>query len=237
VSSPRPNPTILHEDNHCLIVDKPAGWLSQGDSSGDPSLVDWARDDLKRRYHKPGNVYIGLVHRLDRPVSGVILLAKTSKAASRLSEAFREGTVEKIYRAIVEGDARRLAPEGVLADVLSKDERDNLVHVVDHDGAEARTHYRTLDARRDWSLMELRPLTGRGHQLRVQLAHQGFPIWGDSKYGARKRLIARDGHLRIALHASRLTFPHPTRAERLTIDAPEPSDWPLVATGPARPSG
>lgn len=219
--------TILHEDNHCLAVNKPAGMLSQGDASGDLSLVDWVRDDLRRRFAKPGNVFVGLVHRLDRPVSGVVLLARTSKGAARLSEAFREGSVEKIYWAIVEGEVATEA--GEWADTLWKDERRNVVEVVP-EGAEgaraAHLAFRVLDRGAGWTTVELRPTTGRGHQLRVQLASRGLPILGDLKYGARTAVPSRLGGNRIALHARRLTFTHPTRREAIAVTAPVPADWP-----------
>jgi 23S rRNA pseudouridine1911/1915/1917 synthase len=218
---------ILFEDNHCLAVNKPAGLLTQGDATGEASLLDLARAYLKERYAKPGNVFVGLVHRLDRPVSGVVLLARTSKSAGRLSEQFRAGTVEKTYWAIVEGSV----PDdgGEWTDWLWKDERNNRVEVVDagHAGArEARLAYRVVSRQRGQTNVELRPLTGRSHQLRVQLAARGLPIVGDRKYGARGTVRALDGQSRIALHARRLSFTHPTRREATSVDAPVPADWP-----------
>lgn len=219
--------SILHEDNHCLAIDKPAGMLSQGDATGDPSAVDLARAYLKEVHAKPGNVYIGLVHRLDRPTSGVLLLARTSKGASRLSEQFRAGQVTKTYLAIAEG----AWPDdsGEWQDWLLKDERSNTVSAVPpgSPGAQrASLAYRVL-ARRPGSIaFELSPTTGRGHQLRVQLASRGLPILGDRKYGARSTLMAVDGRPRIALHASELRFRHPTRPEHLAIAAALPADWP-----------
>jgi len=220
-------PEILLEDNHCLAVNKPAGLLSQGDATGEPSLVDWAQADLKARYGKPGNVYVGLVHRLDRPVSGVVLLAKTSKAAARLSAQFRDGTVSKVYRAIVEG----LVPgeEGEWADTLRKDRGRNVVSVVARGTVEGQeAHLRYVVERRGarTTTLELRPTSGRGHQLRVQLASRGFPILGDRKYGASTTVRAADGGHRIALHARELSFTHPTRAEVISVIAAEPADWP-----------
>ena len=137
---------ILYEDNHCLAVNKPAGLLSQGDETGDPSLVSWARDYLKERYRKPGNVYVGLVHRLDRPTSGVVVLARTSKAAGRLADQFRRGTIMKVYWALVEGQPEE--PEGLWIDVLEKDRTRNRVRVVDdprQEGLPARVEYRVLE--------------------------------------------------------------------------------------------
>jgi 23S rRNA pseudouridine1911/1915/1917 synthase len=226
------NLEVLFEDNHCLAVNKPAGLLSQGDASGDPSLVDMATLYLKSRYNKPGNVYLGLLHRLDRPTSGVVLLAKTSKAASRLSAQFRQGTISKVYWAIVEGQARE--QEGEWVDLLEKDTQQNRSGVVDDESSsskEARVTFRVVERSPRFTRLELRPATGRSHQLRVQLARRGLPILGDRKYGATIRLKALDGHWRIALHARQLTFTHPTRTEAISVDAPIPEDWPELWTG------
>jgi 23S rRNA pseudouridine1911/1915/1917 synthase len=218
---------ILYEDNHCLAVNKPAGLLTQGDATGDVCLVDLARADLKARYNKPGNVFVGLVHRLDRPVSGVVLLARTSKAAARLTAQFREGTVEKEYWALVEGDCPE--DEGVWSDRLEKDEALNRVEVVptgSEAGKPAALEFRVLERGGGVTLLAVRPRTGRGHQIRVQLASRGLPIVGDRKYGARSGLRASDGGMRIALHARELAFKHPTKAEVLSVIAPAPADWP-----------
>jgi 23S rRNA pseudouridine1911/1915/1917 synthase len=230
---------VLYEDNHCLALDKPAGLLAQGDATGEPTLLDAARAYLKDRYRKPGNVFVGLVHRLDRPTSGVMLLARTSKAAGRLSAQFRDGTVEKTYRAVVEGSVAD--DSGEWCDVLRKDERRNVVEVVPggtRGGREAHLAFRVLGRGRGTTTLELRPTTGRGHQLRVQLASRGFPIVGDRKYGASTTLRALDGRPRVALHAERLTFRHPTRGEAIAVAAPVPADWPSSASGTsAAPSG
>jgi 23S rRNA pseudouridine1911/1915/1917 synthase len=220
-------PDVLLEDNHCLALNKPAGLLTQGDVTGEPSLIDVARAYLREKYRKPGNVFVGLVHRLDRPVSGVVLLARTSKAAARLSEQFRAGTVEKVYWAIVEGICREEA--GQWSDWLWKDEARNLVRLVPEgtDGArEARLAFRVLERGGRATFVELRPITGRSHQLRVQLAARGMPIVGDRKYGATSTLKALDGGHRIALHARELHFKHPTRAGAIAVVAPVPADWP-----------
>jgi 23S rRNA pseudouridine1911/1915/1917 synthase len=218
---------VLYEDNHCLAVDKAAGLLTQGDATGDPSLLDEARAYLKARYQKPGNVFVGLVHRLDRPTSGVVLLARTSKAAGRLSAQFRAGTVGKVYWAVVEGTPPQ--ESGEWADTLWKDEAKNLVQVVPDgtpDGQPARLSFRVLGQAGKSTLLELRPITGRSHQLRVQLASRGLPIVGDRKYGACSSLAASDGGPRVALHAKSLTFTHPTRPEAISVSAPVPTDWP-----------
>jgi 23S rRNA pseudouridine1911/1915/1917 synthase len=215
---------VLFEDNHCLAINKPAGLLAQGDETGEPSLVDVAREYLREKYAKPGNVFVGLVHRLDRPTSGVVLLARTSKGAERLSRQFREGTVRKVYRAVVEGVPD--AEAGEWEDQLLKDETRNVVQVVERGGQQARLSYRVIERQGAFSTVELVPTTGRSHQLRVQLASRGLPIVGDKKYGARSTLLALDGRPRVALHAFEVTFTHPTRPEAITINAPLPQDWP-----------
>ena len=223
---------ILYEDNHCLAVNKPAGLPAQADESGDPSLVDAVTEYLRRRYRKPGNVYVGLLHRLDRPTSGVVLVAKTSKAASRLSAQFRKGTIAKVYWAIVERAPRE--DEGEWVDWLGKDRRINRARLVsegDSEGKEARVSFRVRERWGDRAWLELRPGTGRSHQLRVQLARRGFPILGDAKYGATTQLAALDGRSRIALHAHAMTFTHPTRREAIAVEAPVPADWPELSPG------
>jgi 23S rRNA pseudouridine1911/1915/1917 synthase len=218
---------VLFEDNHCLAVDKPAGLLTMGDSSGDPTLVDAARDYLRRKYNKPGNVFVGVVHRLDRPVSGVVLFARTSKGASRLSEQFRLRTVEKTYHALVEGNVS--PPEGILRDRLVKDRARNVVAVVDEDdddGQDCVLAYRRLRKSGRLTLVEIRPETGRSHQIRVQLSNHGWPIAGDKKYGSK---IQVDGF--IGLHAASLTFQHPTSKETITVSAEVPKAWSRLDLG------
>lgn len=213
--------TILHEDNHCLAVNKPARLLTMGDATGEQTLLELAKEYVKRKYDKPGAVFLGVVHRLDRPVSGVVLFARTSKAAARLSEQFRVRTVEKVYRAIVEG----VPPErdAVLQDWLWKDPGRNVTQVVREGtpGAQqAALAIKRLRTKGSRSLVEVRPVTGRSHQIRVQLGSRGWPILGDFKYGSTHRL---DGS--IALHASSLTFQHPTTKERIVVRAAEPEQW------------
>lgn len=212
---------VLFEDNHCLAVDKPAGLLTMGDRTGEPTLVDAAREYLKQKYHKPGNVFVGVVHRLDRPVSGVVLFARTSKGASRLSEQFRSRSVEKSYLALVEGDVS--PPTGVLKDRLAKDRTRNVVSVVDEASAEGQDcvlAYRKLRKIGRLTLVEIRPQTGRSHQIRVQLASKGWPIAGDRKYGSK---IPLDGF--IGLHASTLTFEHPVLHQSITVTSDLPAAW------------
>ncbi len=208
--------TILFEDNHCVAVYKPAGLLTTGDKSGDVSLVDLVREYLRNKYKKPGNVFVGVVQRLDRPVSGVVLFARTSKAAARLSEQFRQGSVGKVYHAIVEGRVANSA--GDCLDQLVKNRRTNVVRRArpsDPDSRTSRLSYRRLRFIGDATLLEVRPRTGRSHQIRVQLAAAGHPILGDRKYGSVRP--SRDG---IALRAMRLTFEHPVRRCHITVESP-----------------
>ena len=218
---------VLFEDNHCLAINKPAGLLAQGDITGEESLLDLARDYLKDKYRKPGNVFVGLVHRLDRPTSGVVVLARTSKGASRLSDQFRLGSVKKVYWAVVQGRCRE--EEGVWNDTLLKDELRNLVDVVPKGtagGQDATLAFKVLGRSMRSTWLEVRPVTGRSHQIRVQLASRELPIMGDKKYGATSIVTALDGKPRVALHASELTFKHPTRDEMIRVVAPVPGDWP-----------
>ena len=215
---------VLYEDNHCLALSKPAGLLTMGDRTGEPSLVDAARDYLRRKYNKPGNVFVGVVHRLDRPVSGVILFARTSKGASRLSEQFRARTVKKGYLALVQGTVS--PAEGILEDHLQKDSRRNVVSVVDDDaGQRSVLAYRVVRRRGRFTLVEIRPQTGRSHQIRVQLASRGWPIAGDAKYGSR---VPARGF--IALHAASLEFDHPVSKQRMMVSAELPGNWDDLAS-------
>jgi 23S rRNA pseudouridine1911/1915/1917 synthase len=215
---------VLHEDNHLLVVTKPAGLLVQSDRSGDVCLTDVAKEYLKTRYAKPGNVYLGLVHRLDRNVSGVVLLARTSKAAARLSSQFRDKTVRKIYWAVCEA-VPRLA-EGELTAWLAKDGDAHGVTRAQNepfpDGRECLLRYRVLEARGERALVEVEPVTGRRHQIRAQLGLIGCPLVGDVKYGAGKGLPDH----RIGLHASELHVDHPVGKERLVFRSEPPADWP-----------
>lgn len=211
---------VLHTDNHVLVVAKPACLPSVPDETGDESLFDRAKAWIKRTCGKPGAVYLGIVHRLDRPVSGVMVFARTSKAASRLTDAFRRRDVEKVYWGVV---ARPPVPrEGVLEQLLVKDRDRNRVRVAHarEDGAKlARTRYRLLDVSPGHALLELVPETGRPHQLRVACASLGTPLLGDVKYGAEAPLADKS----IALHAHRLVFAHPTTRERLAFEVAPPS--------------
>jgi len=224
---------ILHEDNHLLVVVKPAGLLAQGDSSGDVTLLDLCKADLKARFGKPGHVYLGLVHRLDRPVSGVMVLARTSKAAARLSEQFRSAQVRKTYRAVVEGAPPAAEGElvGHLAAAGDQDGRTRWSPAPFPGSREAHLLYRVLAAAAGRSLLEVRPQTGRRHQIRVQLAAAGCPVAGDVKYGAPSALPDRS----VALHAWRLEFSHPVGGAALAFTAPAPDAAPWSLFDGTRP--
>jgi 23S rRNA pseudouridine1911/1915/1917 synthase len=212
---------ILYEDNHCLAVHKPAGRLSTHYEGKEETLDRDVKRYLRAKYHKPGNVYLGVVHRLDRPVSGVLLFARTSKAADRLARQFREGTVEKVYWAVVEGELAQAA--GSLEDWLRKDRDAGRVEVVGPRTPGARQallHFQRRGAHGGLTWLEVRPQTGRTHQLRVQLAHHGHPIYGDAKYGS----VHTFGPA-VALHARALTFLHPVRYEPVTLTAELPRPW------------
>jgi 23S rRNA pseudouridine1911/1915/1917 synthase len=212
---------ILFEDNHCLAIVKPSGCLSAHFDGQEETLDRMVKEYLKTKYNKPGNVFLGVVHRLDRPVSGVLLFARTSKAAARLSEQFRQGSVEKTYWAVVEGDVNK--PAGSLEDWLLKNRETGRVEIVEPHDAGARQallHYQRRATHGGLSLLEVRPQTGRTHQLRVQLAHHAHPIYGDAKYGA----VHTFGRA-IGLHARSLTFLHPVRYEPVTLKAEVPRQW------------
>lgn len=226
---------ILIEDGPVLAVNKPAGLPTQGVPQGIPSLESQVRDYIKTQYNKPGNVYLGIPHRLDRPVSGVVLFTKNSKAAARMAEQFRERQVRKIYWAVVEQPLAE--PTGTLVDWLLKIPDQARVEVVPPgtDGArECVLSYRVLqqDVRgpgQGGVLVEIELGTGRMHQIRVQFASRGWPIVGDRQYGARTRLLAAlpiDPLIEpIALHARSLTFLHPVRYDSVTVTAPVPDTW------------
>lgn len=222
------NKLVLFEDNHLLIVNKPGGMLVQGDDTGDICLVDYAKEYVKVKYDKPGNVFMGLVHRIDRPVSGVVMLAKTSKALERMTEAFREKTIQKIYWAIVKD--RPPVEDDTLVHWLTKDGKKNMVTAYNKEKGNAQRSelsYTLLKVYDDDSLVEVRPITGRPHQIRVQLSKIGCPIKGDLKYGYPE--ANEDGC--INLHAKKLVFSHPVTKEHMKIEAPLPAKmyWKGVA--------
>lgn len=208
---------ILYEDNHLIAVEKPAGILVQGDETGDVSLLDLVKKYLKEKYQKPGNVFLGLIHRLDRPVSGVIIFARTSKAAARLSEQFRSHITQKIYHALVE----KMPPQksATLVHYLKKDAATNTVKTFDqpHPAAlRAELNYEVVKTVGKNTLLKIELKTGRPHQIRAQLATIGCPIVGDLKYGAAASRADRS----IALKASSLSFNHPITGERKTVELP-----------------
>jgi 23S rRNA pseudouridine1911/1915/1917 synthase len=218
------HPEIVYEDNHILAVCKQPGDISQGDRTGDEALPDQIKSYIKKRDDKPGNVYLGVVHRLDRPVSGIILFAKTSKALDRLNKLFRERTVQKTYLAIT--SKRPSNPDGVLEHYLVKDPKRNTSRICSKttSGAkQAKLSYRLIQSLNAGNLIEVKPYTGRPHQIRVQLASMGCPIIGDLRYGAKKP----NNDASICLHAYKLEFIHPVRKEPLTLraDIPENNIW------------
>ncbi|WP_027003847.1 RluA family pseudouridine synthase [Hugenholtzia roseola] len=213
---------VIYEDNHLLIVNKEAGVLSQGDKTGDESLVEYAKAFLKEKYDKQGNVFCGLVHRLDRPVSGLVVLAKTSKGLERMNALFKNRKINKVYWAVV----KRKPPkkEDKLVHYLIKDTQKNVVSAFDYpqEGAQrAELRYRYIGAVNHFHLLEITPLTGRPHQIRVQLAAIGSPIRGDVKYGFPK--ANPDGN--INLHARRTNFIHPIKQTPLICVAGLPNDY------------
>ncbi len=224
---------VLYEDNHLLAVAKPPGLPTQGAAAGKPSLVIEAKEYLRKKYRKPGNVYLGVVSRLDSAVSGVVVFARTSKAAARLNEQFRSRKVEKTYWALVEGRIEPASAE--LVDSIAKDEPHARMKVVptagkngqlrSNSGAkEARLSYRRLKMEDGCSLLEIQLETGRKHQIRVQLASRGHPVVGDRKYGSRRAFPGG-----IALHSRRLVIEHPTKKTAVELVAPLPKAWKLLA--------
>lgn len=210
---------ILYEDNHLIVVNKRSGDITQGDCTGDEPLPEKIKAYLKEKYNKPGNVYLGVVHRLDRPVSGIVVFAKTSKALSRMNTLFRDDKVKKIYHAIVEQPPTE--ETGSLKHWLKKNEAQNKSYIVPKGtkGAkEAILHYRRLGDSDRYTMLEVQLETGRHHQIRTQLSGMGCIIKGDLKYGAKRS--NPDGS--ISLHARQITFTHPVTKEVLTITAPYP---------------
>jgi len=219
-------PLILWEDNHLLIVSKPAGMLVQGDITGDRCLKDWAEEDVARRFRKPGKAFIGLPHRLDRPTSGLVVLAKTSKALARMNAAFSGRDIQKTYWAIVEGHVD--PPNGRLVHHLVRDGKTKKSFVSQRpDAQEAILRYQILEKGDRYSLVEIDLETGRHHQIRVQLQAIGHPIKGDLKYGSKRS--NPDGG--IHLHARRISFIHPVSQERIEVLAPLPEEalWRALA--------
>ncbi|MDT8317048.1 MAG: RluA family pseudouridine synthase [bacterium] len=208
---------VIYCDNHILVLNKPAGILIQRDKTGDSSLIEYAKAYIKDKYNKPGNVYLGLVHRLDRPVSGVVVFARTSKAASRLSNQFKERTTGKIYTAIVEGE---IPAEGDWLDSVARRGVTSYI-AEDGEGRPADLHFSRLIYKDGFSLVRIRLGTGRHHQIRIQFSSRGYPIVGDFRYGSGLKF----GDRAIALHSSLLKITHPTTKEEMTFRAKPAEIW------------
>lgn len=214
---------ILHEDNHLLIVEKPVNIPVQEDRSRDEDLLTILKADIKKRYNKPGNVYLSIVHRLDRPVGGAIVFAKTSKAASRLSDQLRRRAIGRTYLAVVRGQVKQ--SKGRLTDYLLKDERINKVSLVSKGTKGAKKailDYEILGKKQDLSLVKVRLQTGRPHQIRVQLQALGHPLYGDQKYGQKVNKVGEQ----IALWAYELSLVHPTTKEEVLVHSKPPTQFP-----------
>jgi 23S rRNA pseudouridine1911/1915/1917 synthase len=212
---------IIYEDNHILVYNKQAGDIVQGDKTGDKPLSEVVKDYIKERDAKPGNVFLGVTHRIDRPTTGVVIFAKTSKALERMNELFRDGGVDKTYWAIVKKAPEK--DEDLLVHHLSRNEKQNKSYVFDAPKSttkEAKLRYKVISKSDNYSLIEVELLTGRHHQIRAQLASIGSPIKGDLKYGFPRS--NPDGG--ICLHARKVEFIHPVKKEKITIVAPVPDD-------------
>ena len=214
------NLNILYEDNHIIVVEKPVNILSQADNTKDADMLTLIKAYIKEKYHKPGNVFLGLVHRLDRPVGGVMVFAKTSKAASRLSQSMNEGLFHKSYYAVVNGILSK--KEDTLIDYLEKTE-DKKVLLNTPNGKKAILHYKVIEEQDNLSLVDISLETGRYHQIRVQFASRGYPLYGDQLYGKQDKE-------QIALCAYKLSFPHPITKEIISFSIkPTGKIWKLFA--------
>ena len=215
-----PKINVIYEDNHLLVVEKPINIPVCEDESKDLDFLSMLKNYLKIKYDKPGNVYLGLVHRLDRPVGGIMVFAKTSKAASRLSKQVSEHIFKKTYIAIIEG---KLKNSDTLIDYLVKDTKRNISYVSNKNfGKEAILDYKLLDYKKDYSLVEINLKTGRSHQIRVQFSSRGFPLVGDAKYNKN-----HDGKTNVALFAKRIEFFHPITKEKLNFELEIPKRFPF----------
>lgn len=221
---------VVYEDNHIIIVNKQSGEIVQGDKTGDRPLSDIVKEYLKEKYHKPGNVFLGVVHRLDRPVAGLVMFAKTSKALPRLNNMFRDGEVHKTYWAIVKNAPK--SEEGMLENWLVRNEKQNKSYAYDHEvpnSKKALLKYREISHTDNYHLLEIQLMTGRHHQIRCQLAAMGCAIKGDLKYGASRS--NPDGS--ISLLAHKIEFVHPVSKEEISVEAPVPDDnlWQAISHG------
>ena len=212
--------TVVYEDNHIIVVNKAASEIVQGDKTGDTPLSETVKQYLKEKYNKPGNVFVGVTHRLDRPVSGLVIFAKTSKALSRLNEMFKTSDVKKTYWAIVKQEPKDL--EGELVHYLVRNEKQNKSYAYDREvpnSKKAILHYRVIGRSQNYFLLEVDLKTGRHHQIRCQLSKMGCPIKGDLKYGSARS--NPDGS--ICLHARKISFVHPVSKELIQLEAPVPA--------------
>ena len=199
---------VIYEDNHLLVVEKPVNILSQGDNTNDDDMVNLLKKYLKEKYNKPGNVFVGLVHRLDRPVGGIMVFAKTSKAASRLSEQVRNKTFKKTYKAVLHGEMKK--KQDNLSDYLYKDKKTNMLS------------YKTLASNNGFSLVEIDLQTGRPHQIRVQFSSRNHPLYGDQRYGKN---VNKKGQ-QIALWSYKIEIEHPTKKEKMEFVCEPPNKYP-----------
>ena len=212
---------VIYEDNHIIVVNKESGEIVQGDKTGDAPLSDLVKAYIKEKYRKPGNVFLGVTHRLDRPVSGLVIFAKTSKALSRLNEMFRKGEIHKTYWAIVKNKPKER--QGRLTHWIVRNEKQNKSYAYDNevkDSKKAVLDYRLLASGDNYHILEIHLFTGRHHQIRCQLSAMGCPIKGDLKYGAQRS--NPDGS--ISLLSRHVEFVHPVSKEAITLDAPLPKD-------------
>jgi 23S rRNA pseudouridine1911/1915/1917 synthase len=219
--STKENLQVLYEDNHIIIINKRSGDITQGDKTGDKPLSDVVKEYVKDKYNKPGNVFIGTVHRLDRPTSGIVIFARTSKALERLNKMLRDKTINKTYWALVKNQPKK--ESDTLINFLKKDPKKNksFVYKKEINGCKKATlHYKTLKKLDNYSLLEIDLETGRHHQIRTQLSYIGSPIKGDLKYGFSRS--NKDGS--ISLHARKIEFIHPVSKEQISVTAPTPND-------------
>ncbi|MGY8989492.1 MAG: RluA family pseudouridine synthase [Flavobacteriales bacterium] len=217
---------VLYEDNHLIAVNKKSGDIVQGDKTGDAPLSDFIKAYIKKKYNKPGEVFLGTIHRLDRPTSGIVLYARTSKALSRMNNQFREKQVQKTYLAVVGNPPPNNS--GTLENYLQKNQKQNKSYITkDNNGKHAILEYKLLKKLDNFYLMEIKPQTGRHHQIRVQLANIGCIIKGDLKYGAKRS----NKDASIHLLAQKLEFIHPVKKESISIVAPAPKDsiWDFIS--------
>lgn len=214
---------VIYEDNHLLVVEKPVNVLSQGDDTNDKDMVNLLKNYLKVKYNKPGNVFVGLVHRLDRPVGGIMVFAKTSKAASRLSEQVRNKSFKKTYRAVLNGNMKK--DKDILKDYLYKNKKTNMVSVVNKnhkDAKDAELSYETISKNEKFSMVQVDLKTGRPHQIRVQFSSRKHPLFGDQRYGQH---INKKGD-QIALWSYKIEITHPTTKEKMEFICNPPNNYP-----------